>query len=288
MRSSQEFPQAFRGFQSKPLIELIANLSNRKPAAIAAAISPGKPCSTVLFIGTETVYGADRIQAEIKYYAEMLTFLKSEGALLSSVRPEFLLSEDDYRCWIDARLDHMTHEGASSAFHREYSTYYRRVGRYQSIISVESWITVVLQITKLYVFNSITPKHFKSQPGVESDEADYEFPFTSNAMGASEVILLKWLSYTACRFANGWQRVKDFGSLRDGVLFAQVLSHHLPSGYYQDQANSLVQRSGRQQIDNALKKMLRDYFGAEDETTIDCVNFTALDLGEQYGADLII
>ena len=61
---------------------------------------------------------------------------------------------------------------------------------------MESWITLFYQVLRIYYLNRITPKNFKSLPGVPAPDSAVEVPMTkSNIYSVSETILLKWMSF---------------------------------------------------------------------------------------------
>lgn len=61
---------------------------------------------------------------------------------------------------------------------------------------MESWITVFYQILRIYFLNRVTPKNFKTLPGVPINESTVDQPMSkSNIYSVSESILLKWMNY---------------------------------------------------------------------------------------------
>lgn len=61
---------------------------------------------------------------------------------------------------------------------------------------MESWITIFYQILRIYFLNRVTPKNFKSLPGVPANESGVDQVMTkSNVYSVSEAILLKWMTY---------------------------------------------------------------------------------------------
>ena len=61
---------------------------------------------------------------------------------------------------------------------------------------MESWITLFYQVLRIYYLNRISPKNFKSLPGVPGSDSTVEVPMTkSNIYSVSETILLKWMSF---------------------------------------------------------------------------------------------
>ena len=63
-------------------------------------------------------------------------------------------------------------------------------------LSMESWITIFYQILRIYFLNRVTPKNFKSLPGVPASESAVDQLMSkSNVYSVSEAILLKWMNY---------------------------------------------------------------------------------------------
>ena len=61
---------------------------------------------------------------------------------------------------------------------------------------MESWITLFYQVLRIYYLNRISPKNFKSLPGVSVSYSIVEVPMIKNNIySVSETILLKWMSF---------------------------------------------------------------------------------------------
>ena len=72
----------------------------------------------------------------------------------------------------------------------------KTVDRVFEYLSKESWITVFYQILRIYFLNRVTPKNFKTLPGVPINESTVDQPMSkSNIYSVSESILLKWMNY---------------------------------------------------------------------------------------------
>lgn len=96
-------------------------------------------------------------------------------------------------------------------------------------VQAESWITIFYQILRIYYLNRVTPKNFKSLPGMPSNEANVDNSMTkSNVYSVSETILLKWMQYhynqlnpmhpkTLTNFDN---------DLHDSTVFAALIRSH--------------------------------------------------------------
>jgi hypothetical protein len=61
---------------------------------------------------------------------------------------------------------------------------------------MESWITIFYQVLRIYFLNRVTPKNFKTLPGVPINESTVDQLMSkSNIYSVSESILLKWMNY---------------------------------------------------------------------------------------------
>jgi len=79
---------------------------------------------------------------------------------------------------------------------REENWKQKSVERFFMHVQAESWITIFYQILRIYYLNRVTPKNFKTLPGMPSNEANVEISMTkSNVYSVSETILLKWMQW---------------------------------------------------------------------------------------------
>jgi hypothetical protein len=99
------------------------------------------------------------------------------------VRPEYLLGRDEYYKFL-------------KMYPKEENMKQKTIERIFPYLSQESWITIFYQILRVYLLNRVTPKSFKSLPGVPANESVVDVTMTkSNIYSVSETILLKWMSY---------------------------------------------------------------------------------------------
>lgn len=91
----------------------------------------------------------------------MINFLKTNGAHLNTVRPEYLLSISDYNKFLklDPKEENMKPKTLEKIF---------------PYIQMESWLTIFYQIMKIYYLNRVTPKTFKGLPGIPNSEGTVE------------------------------------------------------------------------------------------------------------------
>ncbi|KAI8929614.1 hypothetical protein BC831DRAFT_443384 [Entophlyctis helioformis] len=212
----KSFPSAFIASNGRLLIDFIQSLACKKINGI----------STSLGLVSQADEHAKHV---LRQYADILTHLASIGALLSSVKPEFLLSLDDYKRITHKKFEAMKSEVGTS-MHDQFLEYTTRIESNFAVISKEAWATVVLQILRVYVMPIATVRHFKHLPGVNKDEADLEWPAAkTNVYSTHENILLKWCGYHLWKRTGIKRRIKSFTDLNDSVLLANLLLSHIPS-----------------------------------------------------------
>jgi Calponin homology (CH) domain len=96
-------------------------------------------------------------------------------------------------------------------------------------VQAESWITVFYQVLRIYYLNRVTPKNFKTLPGMPTSETTVETAMTkSNVYSVSETILLKWMQYHYNQQNQLHPKtLYNFDSdLQDGTVFAALIRSH--------------------------------------------------------------
>ncbi|KAJ3410473.1 Cilia- and flagella-associated protein 47 [Chytridiales sp. JEL 0842] len=214
--NSDSFPSQFIAGGSKVLVDLIYSISGRRiPLSVSTGLSAGD----------------ERVKIIQKQHSEVINNLVLMGALLSSVKPEYLMSLEEFHQYTQIQIDasKSTNKGAST--HDEYIEYIRKVEASFHIISKEAWVTVLLQIIRVFAMQIVTPKHLKSLPGVEKCETELPWPLISkgNIYSTAENVLLKWVSYHLWKRTKSLTRLSTFtDDFRDGVPIAQLLISHIP------------------------------------------------------------
>jgi hypothetical protein len=159
----------------------------------------------------------DALRVILNQYEEVINFLKVNGAHLNTVRPEYLLQKDEYLKFLKLypKDDNFKQKTVERIFH---------------YLSTESWATVFYQILRIYYLNRITPKNFKTLPGMAPSEAIVDAPMTkSNVYSVSETILLKWMSYhyNLINPMHGVRVLSNFDNdLSDSTVFAALIRSH--------------------------------------------------------------
>jgi hypothetical protein len=127
--------------------------------------------------------GLQKVQKIFEQYYELIKMLKIEGAHLNHIRPEYLLSFSDLNMY----LGNLPPE--KSKFYMP-SLLKINSGLY-NYLSMESWITLLYQIFKIYVLARVTPKNFKQHLPTLSDIPSHYLAY-SNFSSNSENILFFW------------------------------------------------------------------------------------------------
>ena len=198
-----KLPDDFIATNGAQLYEIITVLSGGKspPGQVKLAGVPAKEHTKLI----------------LKQYTELLAWLKAGGALLNTIRPEFLLSISDYSRYLKSTPELLQFRP-------------RQIERRWPYLSMDSWVTLLYQIIKLYVLAHVTPKSFKSLAGVSPDKATISESMTqSNIYSLQECILLRWLSL---HFSNIYpmtsRKVYNFDQdLLDGTVISAVVQSHM-------------------------------------------------------------
>ena len=153
----------------------------------------------------------------VTQYDVLLKWLKENGALLNTIRPEYLLSMTDFGRYLKSTPEQLQLKP-------------KQIERRFPYLSADSWITLLYQILRVFVLGRLTPKSFKALPGMNAEAAAIETAvLQSNVYSLGENILLKWLTY---HFSSVYpmtsRKVRNFDQdLLDGTVLAAVVQSHL-------------------------------------------------------------
>ena len=104
----------------------------------------------------------------------------TNGALLSTVRPYYLLSYAEYCTFVKRKPVSYVGQAQQKIKINKFKT-----------IAAENWLTLYHQILKVFYVSRITPRSFKKQfPQSKAIDISME---GSNVYSQNEMILLKWL-----------------------------------------------------------------------------------------------
>ncbi|XP_023779114.1 cilia- and flagella-associated protein 47 [Cyanistes caeruleus] len=136
-------------------------------------------------------------------HSELLSFLKSQGAYLSHVMPEFLLSPEDYEIWteVNTGLRCFTPEVKRGSMRSSGKLSGRPIfvleDRMFETMSKRAWTDVLLQIYKVFVLPRVSSRivsdpssleNLQNIPGIKSE------PLSSNIYSRHERTILIWLN----------------------------------------------------------------------------------------------
>ena len=196
------FPEDMIKANGQQLFEVIQFLSNRSPPN-KSKIEPN-------------LKRQEKISAVVQQYGQLIRYLKEQGALLNTIRPQYLLGYNDFVFYLKTSSS----EGNAGSM---------RMTSYKfKYISYESWLTVFFQIMKIYYLSRINSKILKGIPNLPNDTThlpDYYLE-GSNLLSSSEIILLRWLELNDAlvRPQRKDLRLKNFDSdLGDCRIFASVI-----------------------------------------------------------------
>lgn len=223
--SMQQFPQDVITQNGHQIFELITYLSGKKP--------PGQATQKQLTVANQN-NAKDVLKVMLTQYEELINFLKINGAHLNTVRPEYLLHKDEYSKFL-------------KMYPKEENMKQKTIERVFPYLSMESWITIFYQVLRIYFLNRVTPKNFKTLPGVPANESTVDLPMSkSNIYSVSESILLKWMNYHYNQMNPMHPRlIFNFDEhLRDSTVFASLIrSHYGDAAALKDFRNVAVDQS---------------------------------------------
>jgi hypothetical protein len=182
-------------------------------------------------------------------YESMLTFLKQHGGLLAHVKPEHFLSLDQYLRFQQSQVPGTKRVSTEKQFYPK---------------SIEAWLSCILQTIKIFLLNRITPRHYKTLPGLTEqidqpvsppiDDAatqdqvvqevkrlppllqaylDPKGLTDSNICSVSECILLRWLNFHFARANKDRYNIKPVSTfdedLQDSIVLSVVIESHVPN-----------------------------------------------------------
>lgn len=193
----------------------------------------------------------------------LIQFLKTQGAILPNVAPEFLLPKADFadvmRAKIQKQLLGLDYYGApdissygdvadeyisAPAFTQALVSRLKVVDDLYRTISTEAWTQVVLQVLKLFLFSKVDGDKLSQVAGV-STALEVIKPLVDNVMFAeinrppkalggsnifttSECGLLKWATIHYCASHGGYSDiVNDFAQLHDPKYILTLIKSHL-------------------------------------------------------------
>ncbi|NWU64011.1 CFA47 protein, partial [Pterocles burchelli] len=183
MTSSQE--QVFRqdlGKDTKTVYDMLFHLSGQ--------FLPGIPSSQSLPLDP-----VERMLQLHWQHSALLAFLKSHGAYLPHVMPEFLLEPDDYKKWIKIQTELKVNVKNSDIFSDKHlfileDSIFERMSK-------RAWTDVLLQTYKVFVLRRVSSRNIADLYSLESVHSMPRIklePLSSNIYSPYERTILTWLN----------------------------------------------------------------------------------------------
>lgn len=252
-----KFPDDMITQNGAPLYEFIYFMTGRNPPGMIKNI--------------HAVNSKELARLLYKQYEDLITFLKSQGALLNTIRAEYLLSQNDFAKYLKSTP-------------MELQLRPKQIQHRWPYLSMDSWTNLVYQVLKIYLLNRVNPRNFKSLPGMDSSQADIDASMTSsNIYSISETILLKWLNYHySVIFPQSPRKVTNFDKdLNDGIVLAAVIQNHV--GQIRSLANLKVNINSEDQRYSNCEKVI----SALNEIGMPTY-FTSTDLARPQGRECLL
>lgn len=122
----------------------------------------------------------ERINLLIKQYNDFLLFIMSQGCLLGTIRPYYLLNYADFSFYL--RTNQV--EYLSNASFRPNPAQF-------AYISADAWITLFYQLIKVYYLSRISVKSFRKQ--FSNEKLPNFYLEDSNLYSVNEALILRWI-----------------------------------------------------------------------------------------------
>ncbi|NXX89937.1 CFA47 protein, partial [Centropus bengalensis] len=219
------------GKHTKTIYDMLLHLSGQLLPGIALSQSlPLDPVERVLQLHCQ--------------HTTMLAFLRSQGASLSHVIPEFLFEPDDYKRWIKVQtIKKVVGDVGNSGVLSDNHLVILEDSAFETM-SKQAWTDVLLQIYKVFVLSRVSPCNFADLFSLESVQNIPRIklgPFSSNIYSSYERAILTWLNkhYETNR-KTVWKDCQKGGvppmkwilnfdqDLQDGLVLAAQLAAYCP------------------------------------------------------------
>ncbi|NXE15838.1 CFA47 protein, partial [Lophotis ruficrista] len=128
-------------------------------------------------------------------HSTLLAFLKSQGAYLPHVMPEFLLEPDDYKKWIEVQTLKNGDMKNSDVFSDKHL--FILEDRIFETMSKRAWTDVLLQVYKVFVLPCVSSCNISDMFSLESTQNMPRIksePLSSNIYSPYERTILAWLN----------------------------------------------------------------------------------------------
>ncbi|KAK3255401.1 hypothetical protein CYMTET_35412 [Cymbomonas tetramitiformis] len=212
----ENIPEDFVSSRGQRLIELIEFVSGKPVPGRNVKLSANKK---------------EQAEQMVQMFERILTHLKSFGALLNPIKPEFLLDVEDFRrilSGMEAKLELMPQPCALG----DALVHWQAVEEHWPVVSAGAWHNILYQVLKVFVLSRVTIRQFRSVPGIDPSVLQGDTTLAgSNIYSVSENLLLKWMTLHFQRALPSYaMRITNFDvDLQNGLAFYSLFVSHWPS-----------------------------------------------------------
>ena len=166
----------------------------------------------------------EQAQQYLHQYEKILTFLRSYGAFLNFVKPEFLLDLDDFKRIVSSRE-------VSGELSQNVIKEWRKIENRFSAVSSYCWTSLIFQVVKVFVVSRVSMRSLRSLPISATIEVGKNYFTKSNLYSVSEMVLLKWMtSHFFQALPTVASCITNFDQdLRNGLALYSLLVGYWPS-----------------------------------------------------------
>ena len=163
---------------------------------------------------------AERVEKLYEQYEQLILFLMENGAMLNTIRPEYLMSHQDIVVYYKNNPKPHTLSAANKITESRFK-----------YISMDSWNVLFFQILKIYYLCRVSTKMFKNLPGIPHEKThlgegynDQNFIYSQN-----ELILFRWLEIQMEENSKVTpRRLKNFDTdLKDSLAFGSTIQNYI-------------------------------------------------------------
>jgi len=260
--SITSFPEtlASQANKGEALLNLIENLSGKSPE-IKIEKFEEEPTK--------------RVMEMRNFFSKIIKYLQEQSALLNTVIPEYLLDYSSFKRYL--KNDEYTKKVLNNNWEKTTKILY-----YYKFIHLESWITLVYQIFKVFYLSRVNIQSvIKSFSHLDEDTKKTIIPTIknnfSNLYSSSELLLLKWLkwNYEISNFQIYNGILNNFSDqLKDGSIIYGVLASYIPNAEEQLKVNAKkklineIQSTKNNSLPEKVFNILKDY-GVFTHFTVD-------------------
>ncbi|CAG9460495.1 unnamed protein product [Pedinophyceae sp. YPF-701] len=160
----------------------------------------------------------------VRQYDTVLTFLNGCGGLVNSVKPEYLLDEEDLTRLLSMR-------GKPDDDENEHLSFWEQVESSFRDVSEQAWNAVLAQLARLFIVSRCSPKSLRGNHRADFGLTNHveRALVASNIYSAGEMVLLRWSSHLMhAEFPAliDWQLRNFESDFVDGLALYAILAKH--------------------------------------------------------------